>query len=204
MSLVAKAREVCVKHGLRLTHFCRAENDACCERCLSADHIDSCSGKHDHVEDIASSVADAAIHKLSSSVRDLNDEMCTVMTCLDSFETEIDSFFRQKSQLIMETEQSFKRNILNNCDILVAESYKFAHTDLQDIELKLSVLQQKRMILTNVLDLFSASLKGSEIRFFLEKKKVKTIVVHRKCPRKHERCFHVFPSSSHSQIPMFG
>lgn len=178
MSLVAKAREVCAKHGLRLTHFCRAENNVCCERCISVDHIDTCSGKHDNVDDVAASVADAAISKLLLSVRTLNDEICTFMNVTDSFESEIDCFFQRKHKLIMETEQIFKRKILEKCDILVAESYKMAYFNLQDIESILSLLQQKRMSLTNALAILSASLNGSEIRFFLEKQKVKTIVLN--------------------------
>ncbi|XP_056000982.1 uncharacterized protein LOC130048364 [Ostrea edulis] len=174
--LFSSARELCEKHGLRFTRFCKVKESVCCDGCISSDHMDICSGKHTEIPGTISSLVDSKLSALKHSITTLKEEIDSEVKLTSDTEHETDGFFQDKMRNPGEIVVRIRSRLLEKTDTLLAESYKIAFYQLQEVESKITSFIQKKYVLENALSIISALRLGSEVRFFLEKKKVNNII----------------------------
>jgi hypothetical protein len=168
--LFSSAREICEKHGLRFTRMCKVKECACCDSCISSDHMDKCSSEHTELSGTISSLVDSKLSALKSSITALGQEIDSEAKLTFDAEHETDGCFQDEMRNPSEILEKIRKHVLEKTDTLLAESYKIAFYQMQEVESRIASLTQKKFVLENVLSIISALQGGSDVRFFLEKK----------------------------------
>lgn len=175
--LVRKARELCGRHNQRFTKFCSEKESVCCNFCLSSDHIDVCKGEHKDVQhSTVALIVNPKVTNLQESFKKLLQTINSQETLTFEVVSETEKFFKEEQNNADEKSQNLKKRVLESTDSLMAESYKNAFHKLEEIETRIRALKQKKSIVENAVDIVSALQGGSDIRIFLEIKKIKQVL----------------------------
>lgn len=175
--VVTKAREICEEHGLRLTKFCSERECVCCDGCLSSDHIDICKGEHKKIqEEIISKLVNPKVTELQESLRNMLQNLDSNGKELSDVENKTEEFFKDEQMKADEKSNNLRKRLLESSDSILVESYKIPFYKLQEMESTNAVWKQQKSILENAIDLLSALKGGSDLRYFLELKKIKQVL----------------------------
>eukprot|EP00105_Crassostrea_gigas_P033990 XP_019918138.1 PREDICTED: E3 ubiquitin/ISG15 ligase TRIM25-like [Crassostrea gigas] len=172
-SLFTKAREICEKHKSRFTKLCIIQGKVCCDSCISSDHIDICLGEHIELQQIRiSMIVNSRVSELRLSIQKLSQELSTKEKELSGIEIETEKFFHKEQSRADEKCHTLKKKMLESTDSFLAESFKNSTYKLEEKQSRSTSLKQQRLILENAVGVMSALRSGSDIRVFLETKKV--------------------------------
>lgn len=175
--VVTKAREICEEHGLRFTKFCSERECVCCDGCLSSDHIDVCKGEHKKIqEEIISKLVNPKVTELQESLRNMLQNLDSNGKELSDVENKTEEFFKDEQMKADEKSNNLRKRLLESSDSILVESYKIPFYKLQEMESKNAVWKQQKSVLENAIELLSALKGGSDLRYFLEMKKIKQVL----------------------------
>lgn len=175
--VVTKAREICEEHGLRFTKFCSERECVCCDGCLSSDHIDICKGEHKKIqEEIISKLVNPKVTELQESLRNMLQNLDSNGKELSDVENKTEEFFKDEQMKADEKSNNLRKRLLESSDSILVESYKIPFYKLQEMESKNAVWKQQKSVLENAIELLSALKGGSDLRYFLEMKKIKQVL----------------------------
>lgn len=176
-SLVTKATELCGKHNLRFIKLCSEKQSVCCNFCLSLDHIDVCKGEHREIQhEMVSKLVKPKVTELHESFKRMLETLDSQGNETSNVDSEIEKFFKDEQNSADEKSQNLKIKVLESTDSLMADSYKITFYKLQEMETRIIALKQRKFLLENAVDIVSALRGGSEIRNFLEIKKIKQVL----------------------------
>lgn len=177
--LFIKARELCDEHSLRFTKFCSEKGIVCCDQCISCYHLDVCDGKHTEIkQDIISKTVIPQACTLRKTIEEILGEITIKENEINDVESKIKLFLKEKQKDADEKGQNLKKTILDLTDVLIAESYKKMFFSLQNKEARITDLKQRKSVLENAADIVSVSKGVSDIRYFLEMRKIKRIIMN--------------------------
>lgn len=176
-SLVTKATELCGKHNLRFIKLCSEKQSVCCDFCLSLDHIDVCKGEHREIQhEMVSKLVKPKVTELHESFKKMLETLHSQVKQTSDVDSEIEKFFKDEQNSADEKSQNLKIRVLESTDVFMANSYKITFYKLQEMETRIIALKQRKFLLENAVDIVSALRGGSEIRNFLEIKKIKQVL----------------------------
>lgn len=176
--LLIKARELCDEHSLRFTKFCSENDIVCCDQCILCYHLDVCKGRHSEIkQDIVSETVIPQVCELRKTIEEILGEITVKENKINDVENKIELFFKERQKEADEKSQNLKKAILDSTDVFIAESYKYMFFRLQDKEVRITDLKQRKSVLENAADIVSASQGVSDIRYFLEMRKIKRILM---------------------------
>lgn len=176
-SLVTKAIELCGKHNLRFIKLCSEKQSVCCVVCLSSDHIDVCKGEHKEIQhEMVSELVKPKLTELRESFNKMLETLDSQKIETSNVENEIENFFKVEQIGADEKSQNLKKRVLESTDSLMADSYKVSFYKLQEMEARITALNQRKLLLENAVDIVLALRSGSDVRNFLEIKKIKQVL----------------------------
>lgn len=175
--LLTRARELCDKHNNQLTKVCYTQGMACCDSCISSDHVDVCKGGHKSIEKgRVTALVNPKLSHLKSLLTKVQQELRNEEKKIIDVERETTDFFTKEQNIFKEKSHTLTRILSEKTDRLMAELSMLNFTRLQETESRIIFLNKKLSVMKNAADIISCLRSEPDIKIFLELKKIKNIL----------------------------